>query len=104
MKEVAKKFSALSDQTRLKILEFIMNNGRHCVLEIAHSLQISQTSASRNLAILSDAGFLSVERVGACTYYELKEENLSLTERLIIEALAHSFQEQKKNQLLNKGL
>ena len=69
MRDYIKLFKALSDETRLRILEFLIREGKHCVIEIADAVEISQTASSRNLAILRDAGFLLDIRDGACIYY-----------------------------------
>lgn len=63
-------FKALSDGTRLRILLLLMENGELCVCDIMESLEIPQSTASRHLSILRNAGFVEHERRGAWMYYQ----------------------------------
>jgi len=63
MKETIKAFKALSDETRLRILNVLLQR-ECCVCEVMQALDISQTRASRNLAALRDAGFLKLRKEG----------------------------------------
>ena len=56
MREVVKAMKALSDDTRLRILNLLLER-ECCVCEVIQALEISQTRASRNLGILHDAGY-----------------------------------------------
>lgn len=71
MKNITKAAQALSDDTRLRILNLIMQR-ECCVCEVMQALNISQTRASRNLKILHDAGFLDMRNDGLFTLYSLK--------------------------------
>jgi len=77
-RKYARIFKALSDETRLKIMHYIIQEGRHCVMEIADALQISQTASSRNLKILREAGLLRDERINPCIFYEILPEHIEL--------------------------
>ena len=68
-------FKALSDETRLRILNVVMQR-ECCVCEVVQALQISQTRASRNLSTLYEAGFLQVRRDGLWVLYSIDSENL----------------------------
>jgi len=106
MREYTKLFKALSDETRLKILKFLILEGRHCVLEISDALSLSQTATSRNLAILRDAGFLSDEREGPCTYYYFDFDNINEETKDVLGMLSKWFkaEESIKNLLNQKEL
>jgi len=56
MGQLTRAAQALSDETRLRILNVLMVH-ECCVCEVMQALGISQTRASRNLKILDDAGF-----------------------------------------------
>lgn len=73
MKYLTKAAQALSDETRIRILNLIMQR-ECCVCEVMQALNISQTRASRNLKILHDAGFLGMRNDGLFTLYSLKPE------------------------------
>ena len=71
--EIAKTFKVLSDETRLSILRLLLD-GECSVCEVIQKLEISQTSASRNLSMLSEAGFLKLKRDGRWSRYSIADE------------------------------
>jgi ArsR family transcriptional regulator len=73
MRDTIKAFKALSDETRLRILNILMER-ECCVCEVMQALDISQTRASRNLAALHDAGFLKLRRDGLWSLYSIDKE------------------------------
>ena len=72
MKDFVRAAQALSDETRLRIVNLIMSR-ECCVCEVMQALAVSQTRASRNLKILYDAGFLEQRNDGLYTLYSMKE-------------------------------
>ncbi len=64
-------FKALGDETRLKLLTYLLENGEHCVLELCAALGVSQTNASRHLARLKSEGILRDRRDAQCIFYSL---------------------------------
>jgi len=74
MQELIKTSKALSDETRLRILNILLER-ECCVCEVMQALEISQSRASRNLGILEDAGFLTARREGAWVLYSLNEHS-----------------------------
>ena len=73
MRELIKTFKALSDETRLRILNVLLER-ECCVCEVMQALNISQSRASRNLGVLYDAGFLKSARDGVWTVYSIDKE------------------------------
>ena len=73
MQDVIKVMKALSDETRLRILNVLLER-ECCVCEVMQALDISQSRASRNLGILDDAGFLKARRDGAWMLYSIDWE------------------------------
>ena len=63
---------ALNDETRLKVLRFIDENGAVCVCDIESAFGMIQSRISRHLKILKEAGFLRVERKGRWAYYAIR--------------------------------
>jgi len=57
MREVVKAFKALSDETKLRVLNVLMER-ECCVCEVMQALDIRSPKASRNLSALHDAGFI----------------------------------------------
>ena len=70
MQDFIKVMKALSDKTRLRILNVLLVKDC-CVCEIMQALDISQSRASRNLSILMDAGFLRARRDGVWIIYSI---------------------------------
>jgi ArsR family transcriptional regulator len=75
MRELVKVFKALSDETRLRILNLLLER-ECCVCEVMQVLDISQTRASRNLNALYDAGLLKLRRQGLWALYSIDKEGL----------------------------
>ncbi len=92
MRDLVKAAQALSDETRLRILNLVMQR-EVCVCEVMQALNISQTRASRNLSILYDAGFFKQRKEGLWSLYSLKEnlpEHLAKIVEAVKEALAEN--------------
>ena len=70
MQDLIKAMKALSDETRLRILNVLLER-ECCVCEVMQALDISQTRTSRNLSILQDAGFLKARREGTWMFYSV---------------------------------
>jgi len=74
MQSLIKAMKALSDETRLRIMNILLQREECCVCEVMQALDISQSRASRNLGILQDAGFLKARRQGAWMVYSVDWE------------------------------
>ncbi|MEH6625640.1 MAG: metalloregulator ArsR/SmtB family transcription factor [Motiliproteus sp.] len=70
----ASLFKALADDTRLRTLLLILQQGELCVCEIGCALDLSQPKTSRHLAQLRQAGLLQDRRQGQWIYYQLSPE------------------------------
>jgi ArsR family transcriptional regulator, arsenate/arsenite/antimonite-responsive transcriptional repressor len=100
MEEYLRPLKALSDETRLRMLN-ILTDRECCVCEVMQALDISQTRASRNLKILEESGFLKSRREGTWIHYSLSEG----PPRNFAAALAKITGEYtKKNPVLKKDL
>ncbi len=75
MRELTKAFKALSDETRLRILNLLLER-ECCVCEVMQALNISQTRASRNLSALYDAGFLKLSKDGLWSLYSIDRDGM----------------------------
>lgn len=65
-----KIFKAIGDRNRIRILKMLEVKPM-CVCEITHILGIAQSSVSRHLAILREAGFINDEKEGLWVNYAL---------------------------------
>jgi len=89
MRELTKAMKALSDETRLRILNVVLER-ECCVCEVMQSLEISQTRASRNLGILHDAGFLKLRKEGLWSLYSIDREGMKEAFPNLLEAIQTS--------------
>jgi len=76
MRAFVKLFKALSDETRLRILNILLER-ECCVCEVMQALDISQTRASRNLAVLYEAGFLKLRKDGLWSLYSIDKDDMN---------------------------
>ena len=67
-----KTISAVNDETRVKILNFINSKDEVCVCEVEQEFDMIQSRVSRHLKILKEAGFLKVDRRGRWAYYSIR--------------------------------
>ncbi|KKM09517.1 hypothetical protein SY88_18060 [Clostridiales bacterium PH28_bin88] len=74
MKKVAQFFKALSDETRLRILQ-LLSVREMCVCELIDILQMSQPAVSHHLKILRQAGLVNDTREGKWIFYSLDQDN-----------------------------
>ena len=86
MRDLVKAFKALSDETRLRILNLLLER-ECCVCEVMQALGISQTRASRNLNVLYDAGFLKLRKDGLWSLYSIDRERIKPYYAYLIEAV-----------------
>jgi ArsR family transcriptional regulator len=89
MRDFAKLFKALSDETRIRILKVLLER-ECCVCEVMQALNISQSRASRNLGILEDAGFIKSRRDGLWIVYSIDEQRMNSYAAPLIELLRGS--------------
>jgi ArsR family transcriptional regulator len=73
MRTLEKIFKALADRNRIRILK-LLELKPMCVCEITAVLGIAQSSVSRHLALLRDAGLIIDEKEGVWTNYSLSSE------------------------------
>ena len=72
MKETLKILKAMSDETRLKIIKFLLE-GERCVCEIFPHVDRTQSTVSIQLAKLESAGILKSRREGKKIIYSIKD-------------------------------
>jgi ArsR family transcriptional regulator len=68
-------FKALSDPTRLKIVDFVLD-GEKCVCEITKIIDRSQSTVSQQLSKLENLGIFESRRSGKSVYYTLANEKV----------------------------
>jgi ArsR family transcriptional regulator len=71
----ARLFHALSDRTRLSILQRL-RLGERCVCDLTDALEAAQSRLSFHLKVLKDAGLVTDRRDGRWMYYTLNADAL----------------------------
>jgi ArsR family transcriptional regulator len=80
--ELAGLLKALADESRLRVL-WMVEERPLCVCEIQAVLGLAQSTVSRHLQILEDAGFLLSERDGMWKNYRLNPAPAPLVQGLL---------------------
>ncbi len=75
MKETLSILKALSDETKFKILECLLE-GEKCVCEIVPITHRTQSTTSFHLRKLESMGIVSSRREGKRVYYKLSNEKV----------------------------
>lgn len=66
-------FKALGDETRLRIVA-LLAHGELCVCHLEDALDLTQSTTSRHLAVLRNAGVVDCRREGSWVYYRLADQ------------------------------
>jgi ArsR family transcriptional regulator, arsenate/arsenite/antimonite-responsive transcriptional repressor len=74
-RRLARAFQALSDETRLRIVE-MLSTGEHCVCDLQEALGAYQSRLSFHLKKLKEAGLVRDRREGRWVHYSLEPEAL----------------------------
>jgi ArsR family transcriptional regulator len=83
MKNEARLFKSLADETRLQILWLLMAQEELCVCDIMGVLGITQSKASRHLRYLYHLGWVNDRREGVWMNYRLKVAPGSPADKLL---------------------
>jgi ArsR family transcriptional regulator len=77
MKALTAMLKALSDPTRLRILEILHRRGETCVCELEAALGMTQSNISFHLHTLRKAGLVARQKVGKWVFYTRDKVALS---------------------------
>lgn len=71
-----KFFKALGDETRLTILSYLLEHS-YCACDFSSLTKRDQTTVSKHLRVLVEAGILKYEKQGRNIIYSIKDEETS---------------------------
>ena len=71
MENIARIFQSLDDETRLRILALLLEEEELCVCDLMAVLQLPQSTVSRQLSLLKNAGWLKDRREGVWVFYAI---------------------------------
>lgn len=89
---LAARFRALSDPTRLRILNTLMR-GENSVGELVESTGLEQPSVSRHLIVLRREGILARRAEGNRAYYRIEDPTVTRLIRLVCGGLVDRLSE-----------
>jgi len=75
IREFANVFALLSDETRLRILAYLMQSGELNVTELCNRLGQTQPAVSHHLALLRVSGLVEPRRSGKNNFYSVRTEH-----------------------------
>ena len=72
--ELASRFKALADPTRVAIVNRLAQAEETCVCDLTATFELSQPTISHHLRVLREAGLVEASRRGTWAYYRLVPE------------------------------
>ena len=91
LQQVATYFQALSEPTRLQILN-LLRQGERSVGELAQLCGYSSANVSRHLALLTKQGLVARECRGTSVYYRIADESVYALCDLVCGSIARQFE------------
>ena len=82
LSRLTRQFRALSDETRLAIID-LLRGGERCVCELTDALDAGQSLLSFHLKTLKDAGLVTDRREGRWSYYMLNPDAFGQLEKFV---------------------
>ena len=74
VRDLAQVFKLLSDETRLRILLYLAQNGELHVTDLCNKLEQSQPAVSHHLALLRVSGLIESRREGKHNFYSVRTD------------------------------
>lgn len=91
MKDLLKIYKALSDESRLRVLNILFER-ECCVCEVEQVMDVSQSKASRILGTLYDVGFLNLRKDGLWSLYSINWDGMGENMKSILKAARKGFE------------
>jgi len=82
IEQCCQQFQALSDRTRVRILE-LLRDGEKCVCELIPALGVRQSLLSFHLKTLKNAGLVTDRKEGRWVHYSIDWNGLDELQKLI---------------------
>ena len=76
-------FAALGDETRLRLVSRLSDDGPQSIASLAADFDISRQAISKHLRVMSDAGLARCGRKGRETVWQLEQDGLADAERYL---------------------
>lgn len=76
LRQLAAVSRALGDETRLRVLNALVERGETCVCELMEMLATTQSNVSFHLTVLKNAGLIGDKKIGKWMFYRIDLEAL----------------------------
>lgn len=87
--QLAELFKLLGDPTRARILFALLEAGELCVGDLAHTVDVPESTVSHALRLLRTAGVVRNRRDGRTVHYALDDDHVRLILELSLQHLRH---------------
>jgi ArsR family transcriptional regulator len=87
-KDLVQVFKLLSDETRLKVLMYLLQEGELHVSALCERLHQSQPAVSHHLALLREAGLIEPRRDGKHNFYSVRKSRFHRLIQELFESMA----------------
>ncbi len=94
MRDLARFFRALGDETRLRLVSLLAQQEPEralCVGRLAHELGVTTSNVSQHLRVLKDLGLVRAERRRYRLHYYLEQDRLAAYQNLVRQQLGDGF-------------
>ena len=75
--ELAGRFKALADPTRLQLLSLVIAGGSACICDLTDPVGLTQPTVSHHMKVLAEAGLLRREKRGKWAHFSVIPEALA---------------------------
>ncbi|KAB2895675.1 MAG: helix-turn-helix transcriptional regulator [Burkholderiaceae bacterium] len=99
LEQVAAYFQALSEPTRLRLLN-LLRNSEHNVGELAQLCGYTAANVSKHLSVLTKHGLVARESRGTSVYYRIEDASVYALCDLVCGSLARQFDRQVQQQAM----
>lgn len=103
MKTFIRIMKALSDPNRVRVLK-LLQEGELCVCEIQKVLGLAQSTVSKHMKLLEDAGLVDRKRQGTWMIYSLADESETEYAQIMLSELHHWLDNDEELNRMRKAL
>jgi len=76
--ETVRIFKALSEDSRVRILNLLLHHGEMCISDIEQILDFTQAKTSRHMTYLKNAGIVGYRKSDQWIFYYIQEEVMGI--------------------------
>ena len=87
LRDFIKLSKAISDEARVRILK-LLENQELCVCQLMFILEMGQSTVSKHLGILKNAGLIEVRKDWTWSFYKLSKEGMNTYNRKLLKFLS----------------